>query len=56
MRQVRHQDVVICGGCKANIWLVDHLGQYRKAAKQVRKAIENLFSEFGGNRTITIKL
>jgi hypothetical protein len=56
MRQVRNQDVVICGGCKTNIWLVDHLGQYRKAKRQVQKAIENLLGAFGGSKTITIKL
>jgi hypothetical protein len=56
MRQVRNQDVLICSGCKTNIWLVDHLGQYRNAKRQVQKAIENLLSAFGGSKTITIKL
>jgi hypothetical protein len=42
LKQVRHQDVLICTGCKANIWLTDYLGQYRTAERRVRKAIEDL--------------
>lgn len=54
LRQVRHQDVLICAGCKANIWLTDHLGQYRVAERRVRKAIEN-FTESLPGLNITIK-
>jgi len=56
MRQVKHQDVVICGGSKTNIWLDYHLGPYRKAEWQVRKATKKLLSEFGGSKIIAIKL
>lgn len=53
LRQVRHQDVLICAGCKANIWLTDHLGQYRVAERRVRKAIEELREQLGSiNMTI----
>jgi hypothetical protein len=55
LRQVRNQETIICGGCKGNIWLIDHLGQYRKAERQVRKALEAL-TEGLGNITINIKL
>ena len=54
-RQVKHRDVLVCGGCKANIQLVDHLGSYRKAERKVRRAIEGLTSSFG-NLNITIRL
>lgn len=55
LRQVRHQETIICGGCKSNIRLVDHLGAYRKAERQVRKAVEKLARNLG-NMTINIKL
>lgn len=41
-RQVKHRDVLVCGGCKANIQLVDHLGSYRKAERKIRYALEQL--------------
>ena len=56
LRQVRHQDVVICGGCKANIWLIDYMGQYRKTKRQVQNAIADVLNAFGGDKTVTIKL
>lgn len=41
-RQVKNRDVLVCGGCKANIQLVDHLGSYRKAQRKVQAAIDQL--------------
>ena len=55
LRQVRHEDTLICGGCKANIHLIDHIGQYRKAERQVRRAIEDLTAQLG-SLNLTIKL
>ena len=54
-RQVKHRDVLVCGGCKANIQLVDYLGSYRKAERKVRRAIDELTTSLG-NRKITIRL
>ena len=53
LRQVRHRETIICGGCKANIHLVDHLGSYRKSERKVRKALEALTEQL---KTITINL
>jgi hypothetical protein len=47
--------VIICAGCKANIWLTDHLGQYRTAERRVRKALEELTNSLSG-LNITIRL
>lgn len=55
LRQVRHQDTLICGGCKANIHLVDYIGQYRNAERQVRRAIEDFTAQLRG-LNLTIKL
>jgi hypothetical protein len=52
---VRHQETIICGGCNSNVRLVDHLGEYRKAERQVRRAVQKLMRELGG-MTINIKL
>lgn len=38
-RQARLQDVIICRGCKANVRLDDHMGECRKAARQVEESI-----------------
>lgn len=55
LRQVRHQDVMICGGCKTNIWLVDYIGQSRKAERQICRALESLTDQFR-SLNLTIKL
>ena len=49
LRQVRLCDVVVCGGCKNNIQLVDHLGTLRKADRNLRAAFEELLSAFPGD-------
>jgi hypothetical protein len=54
MRQVRHQDVIICAGCKSNISLTDHLAQYRMAERRVRQALEELTDSLSG-LNITIR-
>jgi hypothetical protein len=53
-RQIRHRETIICGGCKANIRLDDHLGGFRKAQRQVNEALEELKGELG-TMTINIK-
>jgi hypothetical protein len=55
LRQVRHRETIVCGGCKANLRLEDHLGSFRKAQRKVNKALENLKAQLG-NLTINIKL
>ena len=48
LRQIRLCDVLVCGGCKGNIQLVDHLGTLRKADRRLRAAVEDLLSAFRG--------
>ena len=55
LRQIRHRETIICGGCKSNIHLDDHLGSFRKAQRQVTAALEALESSLR-NITINIKL
>jgi transcription initiation factor IIE alpha subunit len=55
LRQIRHRETIVCGGCKANIRLDDHLGSFRKAQRQVNKALEELEEQLG-NLTINIRL
>lgn len=52
-RQVKHRDVLVCGGCKSNIQLIDHLGSYRKSERQIKHALEELTSSL---KNITIKI
>ena len=54
LRQIRHRETIVCGGCKANIHLDDHLGSVRSAQRRVRKALEELEGQLG-NFTINIK-
>lgn len=55
LRQIRHRETIVCGGCKANIRLDDYLGSFRKAQRQVNKAMEELEQQLG-NLTINIRL
>ena len=55
LRQVRHRETIVCGGCKANIRLDDHLGSFRKAQRQVNRALEEFEAQLR-NLTINIKL
>lgn len=55
LRQIRHRETIICGGCKANIRLDDHLGSFRKAQRRVDKALKELEAELD-SLTINIKL
>jgi len=55
LRQIRHRDIFVCGGCKANIRLDDHLGSFRKAQRQVNKALEALEAKLG-DLTINIRI
>lgn len=55
LRQIRRQETIICGGCKANIALIDYLGQYRKAERRMRRALGDLRAKFG-RINLTIKL
>jgi transcription initiation factor IIE alpha subunit len=42
LRQVRLRQVVICRGCKSNLRLDDHMNEYRKAERQLRRAFGDL--------------
>ena len=48
LRQVRLCDVIVCGGCKGNIRLVDHMGTFRKADRHIRAAVDDLMSALSG--------
>ena len=47
LRQICHRETIICGGCKSNIRLDDHLGGFRKAQRQVNKALKELEEAIG---------
>ncbi len=55
LRQIRHRETIVCGGCKSNIMLEDHLGSFRKAQRQVNQALEG-FEEALCNMKIEITL
>ena len=55
LRQVRHRETIICGGCKSNIQLDDNLGSLRKTQRQVEMALHELEEQLRG-LTINIKL
>jgi hypothetical protein len=44
LRQVRLCDVIVCGGCKGNIRLVDHMATVRKAERRISEALNSLMS------------
>lgn len=46
LRDVRACDVIVCGGCKANIRLVDHMGSLRMAERRIEAALDDLMSAF----------
>lgn len=46
-RQIRRRETIVCGGCKANIRLVDHLGSFRKAQRTINRALEELQATLG---------
>jgi predicted RNA-binding Zn-ribbon protein involved in translation (DUF1610 family) len=57
LKQVRVRDVVVCRGCKANIQLEDHMNEYRKGRKQVRRTFQDLEStieDLSGDLTIEL--
>lgn len=47
LRDVRIGGVIICRGCKANIRLVDHLGEYQRVRRRMRDTFEQMFANFG---------
>jgi hypothetical protein len=55
LRQIRHRETIVCGGCKANLRLDDHLGSFRKAQKQLNRALEDLEAQLK-DITINIRL
>lgn len=55
LRQVRHRETIVCGGCKSNIRLDDHLGGFRKAQRQISRALDELESQLKSiNMTIRL--
>ena len=42
LRQVRVHDIVVCGGCKANIRLVDYMGTLQNAIRNTNTALLEL--------------
>jgi hypothetical protein len=47
LRQVRVCDVVVCGGCKGNIQLIDHMATFRRANRRITAAVNSLMSALG---------
>jgi hypothetical protein len=45
-RDIRLNEVLICGGCKANIQLVDYMGTVTKARREAVSAVESLLEGF----------
>jgi len=46
LRQVRVCDVIVCGGCKANVRLEDHMGSFRMAERRINTAMDDLMATF----------
>jgi hypothetical protein len=46
LRDVRLGNVIICRGCKANIRLVDHLGEYHRARRRLADSLNSLLNAF----------
>ena len=55
IRQARVRDVVICRGCKADIWLDDQMNSCRKAISSVRRQFRRLEREIS-NLSLTIEI
>ncbi|HAB16733.1 MAG TPA: hypothetical protein DCE44_09820 [Verrucomicrobiales bacterium] len=55
LRQIRHHEIIVCGGCKANIRLDDYLGTLRKAHSRANRALEELETQLQ-ILTVNIKL
>jgi transcription initiation factor IIE alpha subunit len=53
LRQIRHRETIVCAGCKSNLRLVDHLGSFPKAQRQMNRALEDLKEQLG---TININI
>ncbi len=53
-KQIRLEDVTICGGCKRNIQLVDFMSSLEKARREIAHALEQMRDELSG--TISIEL
>ena len=47
IRQARVRDVVICRGCKADIWLDDGMNECGKIVTSLRRSIRRLEREMG---------
>lgn len=47
LRQIRYRETIVCGGCKSNLRLDDHLGSFRKAQRQVNRTLEDLKEQLG---------
>jgi hypothetical protein len=47
LRDVRLGAVVICRGCKLNIRLVDHLGQYQRMRRRLERTLGGALQRFG---------
>ena len=55
LRQIRLRETIVCGGCKGNIRLDDHLGSFRKAQRRLGIAFSQLADALG-SMTINIRL
>jgi hypothetical protein len=44
LKQVESGKIIICGGCKRNIRLIDYMNEYRKIKRELRETLERLQS------------
>jgi hypothetical protein len=54
LKQIRLDDVIICGGCKANIRLIDYMSEIANTRRCLQQALQRLVR--ATPRTINISL
>jgi hypothetical protein len=55
IRQIRLQDIIICGGCKANIHLRDQMAEVGKARRRIARQLNELASILAKPINITLR-
>jgi hypothetical protein len=48
LRDVRLGSVVICRGCKANVRLIDHLGEYHRVRRRLERTLGRALARLAG--------
>lgn len=55
LKQVRIGKVIICRGCKSNLWLRDHRHSVQKATRTIRRSLNALFEKFSKIGNLNMK-